>query len=112
MPALLVRQKALILPPTLRLSTETKITRLPYAGNMWQVQLKEAYGRMLLDLQARHSADMDLLRSKMAQGLQEKTALVGSSTAYKRGYAHCAWDNRSCALHMANYMAVVRGVSH
>ena len=99
MPALLVRQKALILPPTLRLSTETKITRLPYAGNMWQVQLKEAYGRMLLDLQARHSADMDALRSKMAQGLQEKTALVGSLTASKLGYGYCACDIHSCAVH-------------
>ena len=42
------------------------------ADDPWHLQLREAYKRLLLDLQARHGTEVDLMKNKVAQEVHKR----------------------------------------
>ena len=51
-------------------------------GDAWLLQLKDAYKRLLLDLQARHLSELELLKKKASHELQKKQSMVGIAPVF------------------------------
>lgn len=44
----------------------------PLVDDPWHLQLREAYKRLLLDLQARHGTEVNLMKKKVAQEVHKR----------------------------------------
>ena len=73
------------------------------ADNPWHFQLREAYRRLLLDLQARHATEVHLLRNKMTQEVHMVQADLARGTTEVRASAH---------VHVCQIQLLCRRCSH